>query len=131
MKYTKKTLDNFLEKVMMDCFSSEVALINYRDKLEELQRKKEKVSSKSKKAKKNLEELEAKKKEGIKDKELREQNKELIKIVSEKFQNYVDEYTELLGHENHMKEKIGLYEDFLETADESIKIAKEMTGNKV
>jgi len=126
MKYSKKIVDSYIEGVMKDRFGTEVALTNYRGKLEELEGKKKKVSGKSKKARKNLEELEEKKKEGIKDKELREQNKELIKIVREKAEKYAGEYAELLGHENHMKDKIGLYEDFLETADESIEIAKEM-----
>lgn len=126
MEYTKKMIDTYVEGVMKDRFSTEVALINYRKKLEELDGEKKKVSGKSKKIRKNLEELEEKKKEGIKDKELREQNKELIKIVREKAERYASEYAELLGHENHMKDKIGLYEDFLETADESIEIAKEM-----
>lgn len=126
MKYSKKTLDNYMEAVTKDRFSTEVALTNYRRKLKELEGKKEKVSSESRKVRENLADLEAKKKEGIKDKELREQNKELIKIVSEKAKKSADEYAELLGHEKHMKDKIGLYEDFLETADESIEIAKEM-----
>ena len=126
MEYTKKILDEFAEKVMIDRLSTDIALINYRAKLEELEETKRKVSSQSRKAKKNLAELKGKKKEGIKDKEMREQNKELIKIVKDKAQGYADEYAELLGHEAHMNEKIGLYEDFLETADESLEIARGM-----
>jgi len=126
MKYTKEILDNFLEKVMQDRLSAEVALINYRNKLKEVVKEKEKTMKENSKVRKDLEELRQKKKEGFESKELREQNKEIIKVVEAKLNKYADEYAELLKHENNMKDKINLYEDFLETADESVEIAKKL-----
>mgnify|MGYP001259554752 CR=1 FL=1 len=130
-KYTKKTIDDYLERVAADRLSAEVALVNYRNKLKEVEVNKKKVSEKDKKIRKDLAELKEKVKNGSKEKIQREQNKELLKIVEGKEQANVNEYTNLLERENNIREKIHLYEDFLETADDSVEIAKDMVKNRV
>ena len=124
MEYTKEILKNYEDKIMADRFSADVAIEHNETKLKELQSDIKAVLKRIKKTATYLEELEAKKKDGIKDKELREQNKNLIAVMQDDLIKRSQKKTDLEGREAQIKKNIELYKDFLETADESLEIAK-------
>lgn len=124
MDYTKETLDNYLKDLRKDKFAAEVSLEDNRNKLAKYKEDAVALKEEIDKTEKDLEELQEKKKKGIQDKELREQNKDLIAVVEQKLNEKMTEGAEMGERIAQFERQIKLYEDFLVTADECAEIAK-------
>jgi predicted transcriptional regulator len=124
MDYTKETLKEYLHNLKKDKFAAEVSLEDNKRKLKKYGEEIEQLTKEINKIDKDLEELQEKKKEGIKDKELREQNKGLIQIVESKKEGKMTQRAETAERAAQFERQIKLYEDFLVTADECAEIAK-------
>lgn len=124
MEYTKEILKNYTDKIMADRFAADVAIEHNEKILKELESDMKAVLKRIKKTTTYLEELETKKKEGIKDKELREQNKNLVAVMEDDLKKRNQRRIDLEGKGDQVKKNIELYKDFLKTADESLEIAK-------
>jgi chromosome segregation ATPase len=123
-KYDKKIVEAYIADITKDKMSAEIALEIFQEEEKDLEKRSEKQEKEVKTIKENLDELNAKKKEGIKDKELRDQNKELIQVVSEKFETAQNEIVSIISRLQQVTQKISQYEDFIETMEKTIEKAK-------
>ena len=128
MEYTKKILDDYLNKLMSERFSTEVAIVNNEKNLEKINGDKRAAQKRAKKVALNLKDLEDQKKEGFRDKELKEQNKTLIAVLRDDLQKRNERLNSLEGQKQQTEKNIELYKNYIETIDSSVEIAKGMVS---
>lgn len=129
MKYTKEILDDYIKKLMAERFSTEVAIVNNEKNLEKVERERRGLTKRLKKTSANLEDLEKQRKEGFRDKELREQNKNLIAVLRDDKEKKEKRLAEAEGKKSQISKNLELYKDYIETVDSSIEIAKEKVSD--
>ena len=124
MEYTQKMLETYIERIMTDRFASDVAIDNNEAKIKNLESEGKGIAKNLKRYRENLATFEEKKKQGIKNKEDREQNKQLIEIVRGNITKAENEYIANVGKIDQHQKNVELYKEFLQSADESIEIAR-------
>lgn len=125
MEYSKKILNDYLEKITKERFSTEIAIVNNEKHLEEVESERKGLLKRLKRVSSNLEKLELQKKEGIRDRELKEQNKTLITVLRDDIDKRSQKLNELEGKKKQIEKNLELYKDYIETIDSSMEIAKE------
>lgn len=125
MEYSKKILDDYLEKITKERFSTEIAIINNERHLEKVESERKGLVKRLKKIGSSLKDLELQKKEGIRDRELKEQNKTLITVLRDDIGKRNQKLDELEGRKKQIEKNLELYKDYIETIDSSIEIAKD------
>jgi len=125
MEYSKKILDTYTDKLINERFSTEIAILVNEKHLEEVESEKKAVTKRLKRLMANLEGLEIQKKAGIKDRELREQNKTMISVLSGDVDKRRQMLADLEGKKKQVERNLELYKDYIETIDLSIEIAKD------